>query len=106
MRKLFTFLLTVVFVSVASSLRAASYESDEVLTSVSAGDIFAIYNSTEDKYLYGIDNQNLGYDIADNALNDTNSGYLFKLGELAGHYVLLLQKPGGVIMLFMETKVI
>ena len=95
MRKLFTFLLTVVFVSVASSLRAASYEPDEVLTSVSVGDIFAIYNSADDKYLYGIDNQNLGYDIADNALQDSNSGYLFKLEELAGHYVLILQNPGG-----------
>ena len=95
MRKLFTFLLTVVFVSVASSLRAASYEPDEVLTSVSAGDIFAIYNSTEDKYLFGSGNQNLGYDIADNAFKSTNPGWLFKLGELAGHYVLQLQKPDG-----------
>ena len=98
MRKLFTFLLTVVFVSVASSLRAdviVSYEPDEVLTEVKAGDIFAIYDSATEKYLFGSGAQDLGFDTADNAFKNTNPGWLFKLSELAGHYVLQLQNADG-----------
>lgn len=96
MRKLFTFLLTAILASVASSLRAdeiVSYEPDEILTSVSVGDKFAIYNPVDQKYLYGSGAQNLGYDTADNAFKNSSTGWIFQLGELAGHYVLQLRTP-------------
>ena len=63
---------------VISADDAIVYVPDVEKTSIAAGDIFAIYNKTDNKYLYGSGAQNLGYDIDTNAFASTNSGWLFK----------------------------
>ena len=72
-----------------------SYEPDQELTSIEDGDIVAIYNKAENKYLFGSDAQNLGYGEADNAFASSNSGWLFKVEEHEGHFLFLLQTPAG-----------
>lgn len=72
-----------------------SYGPDEIKTSIAVGDIFAIYNATEEKFLFGSGAQNLGYDVNTKAFLASNSGWLFKLQEAEGHYLLHLQAPAG-----------
>ena len=65
------------------------------LTTISAGKTFAIVNEEDGKALYGINEQNLGYDTYDKAFAETNSGYLFKLvnSSVSGKYLLRLITP-------------
>lgn len=65
------------------------------LTSISAGKTFAIVNEQESKALYGINDQNLGYDTYDKAFVESNTGYLFKLvnSSVSGKYLLRLITP-------------
>jgi len=65
------------------------------LTSITAGNTFAIVNEADGKALYGINDQNLGYDVYDRAFAYSNSGYLFKLvnSSVSGKYLLRLITP-------------
>lgn len=106
MRKLFTFLVTMVIAMVAN---AAEIKLTAVIgegaTSIAAleGKTFAIVNKAEGKALYGSNNQNLAYDVYANAFVNTNSGYKWKLVSLAdnadksvhGYYLLQLVTPTG-----------
>ena len=105
MRKLFTFLLTMVVAMVANAATAPTVQLGEEFKSVAAldGKTFAIVNQAEEKALFGSNNQNLGYDVYSNAFVATNSGYLWKLVSLAdnadeeirGYYLLQLVTPAG-----------
>ena len=105
MRKLFTFLLTMVVAMVANAATAPTVQLGEEFKSVAAldGKTFAIVNQAEGKALFGPNNQNLGYDVYSNAFVATNSGYLWKLVSLAdnadeeirGYYLLQLVTPAG-----------
>ena len=67
------------------------------------GQKFAIVNENDGKALYGSDNQNLAYDVYDNAFVDTNSGYMFQIESLASsadasirsYYLIRLIQPNG-----------
>ena len=85
MRKLFTFLLTMVVAMVANAATAPTFQLGEEFKSVAAldGKTFAIVNQAEEKALFGSNNQNLGYDVYSDAFVATNSGYLWKLVSLA-----------------------
>lgn len=47
------------------------------------GAVFAIVNKETGKALYGPDNQNLGYDVAEVAFAETNAGFYFKVDTLS-----------------------
>ncbi|MDE5999865.1 MAG: hypothetical protein K2H04_07340, partial [Bacteroidaceae bacterium] len=87
MKKLFTFLMTMVIAMVAAN--AADIKPTAVIgegaTSIAAleGKTFAIINKAEGKALYGSNAQNLAYDVYTNAFVSTNSGYKWKLVSLA-----------------------
>ncbi len=87
MKKLFTFLMTMVIAMVAAN--AADIKPTAVIgeeaTSIAAleGKTFAIINKAEGKALYGSNAQNLAYDVYANAFVNTNSGYKWKLVSLA-----------------------
>lgn len=68
---------------------------DRELSSIQEGDIVAIWNKDDNMYLFGTDNQNLGYDVAEVAFLSTNSGYTFRVEQAEGHYLFVLQKPTG-----------
>ena len=77
-----------------------TYEPDEAFTSIAAGDIFAIYNAADQKFLFGSGAQNLGYDVADKAFSATNSGWMFKaesitIGENECFLLRLMTPTGG-----------
>lgn len=107
MKKLFTFLMTMVIAMVAAN--AADIKPTAVIgegaTSIAAleGKTFAIINKAESKALYGSNNQNLAYDVYANAFVSTNSGYKWKLVSLAddadesvrSYYRLRLVTPSG-----------
>ena len=63
------------------------------------GESFAIVSATEQKALYGSDNQNLGYDEYEQAFADTNAGYLFKAKTVkvdgSDYFLLRLMTPFG-----------
>ena len=74
------------------------WQPDQVFTNIAAGDIVAIYNPAEHKYIYGSEDvnsgpQNANYNTGDRAFVNTNSGYLFKVVEHDGHFLFWLQKP-------------
>ncbi len=58
---------------------------------------FAIIDEELGKAFFGIDNQNLGFDVYDTAFAETNTGYLFRLEQstVSGGYLLRLITPGG-----------
>ena len=105
MRKLFTFLLTMVVAMVANAAITPTIQLGEEFKSVADldGKTFAIVNKAEQKALFGSSAQNLGYDVYSNAFVTTNSGYLWKLVSLAdnadesirGYYMLRLITPSG-----------
>ncbi len=100
MRKLFTFLATMVLAIVALPLKAVNYEIDQRFTSVDdlAGQAFAIVNEADgNKVIFGSGAQNLGYDVFSAAFASTNSGYFWKteLSSVDGHHLLRLQTPAG-----------
>ena len=105
MRKLFTFLLTMVVAMVANAAITPTIQLGEEFKSVADldGKTFAIVNKAEQKALFGSNAQNLGYDVYSNAFVTTNSGYLWKLVSLAdnadesirGYYMLRLITPSG-----------
>ena len=74
-----------------------SYEPDEEKTSIAAGDIVAIYNKADDKFLYGSGAQNLAYDVAGKAFVSSNSGWLFKVENITvdkkNYFLLRLITP-------------
>ena len=55
----------------------------------------AIVNETEKSAIYGIKDQNLGYDNYEAAFNEANTGYLFRIQKVTGGYLLRLITPGG-----------
>lgn len=61
------------------------------------GKAFAIVNEQEEKAFYGSDNQNLQYSGFEDAFNDDNSGYHFKMekGSMANSWLLRLITPDG-----------
>ena len=71
---------------------------DQRFTTIDAlsGQSFAIVNESEGKALYGTDNQNLGYNGYATAIQETNSGYYYKLESGPNSsYLLRLQTPTG-----------
>lgn len=68
-----------------------------------SGHAFAIVNEDDGKVIYGSSDQNLGYDVADKAFADSNTGYMFQLESLANnadssirsYYLLRLIQPNG-----------
>ena len=72
-----------------------SYEPDQVKTSLTEGDIVAIYSATDKKFLFGSSAQNLGFDDDTKAFVASNSGWLFKVEKQEGHYLFHLQTPAG-----------
>ena len=59
---------------------------------------FAIVDEEEDKAFYGINDQNLGFDILAKAFDDANTGYLFRLEKSAagnGYLLHLITPQGG-----------
>ena len=83
----------------------AAFEVDQVLESIQDGDIVAIYNKSDNQFLFGSDNQNLGYDVAEVAFKSTNNGWLFRVQEEEGHYLFHLQgRDGGDFNLWGSTE--
>ncbi len=108
MKKMFTFLVSMILASFALPSMAAvapTISIDEEFTDLESlvGKTFAIVNKEEGKALYGTNAQNLGYDVWANAFVNTNSGYYFKLESLSDNpdaeiqscYLLRLIQPDG-----------
>ncbi len=105
MRKLFTFLLTMVVAMVANAAIPPTIQLGDEFTSVAAldGKTFAIVDKAAEKALYGSNNQNLAFDAYGSAFVTTNSGYTWQLESLAenadesvhGYYLLHLVAPNG-----------
>lgn len=95
MRKFFLTCLMFLGLGAVANAQEAAFEIDEELQSFQDGDVVALYNKSDNQYLYGTDNQNLGYNVAEEAFKPTNSGWLFKIQEAEGHYLFLLQTPAG-----------
>ena len=76
---------------------ATEYALDKKFTSLEeiGTTPFSIYNETEQKAFYGIDNQNLGYAALSEALQKTNSVVAFRLEEVDGDYLLRGITPTG-----------
>ena len=88
--------ITMLFGLVGAALaQEVTIVPDKVLDGIQEGDVVAIWNKDDDMFLYGKDNQNLGYDVAEVAFLSTNTGYTFKVEQAEGHYLFLLQTPGG-----------
>lgn len=71
---------------------------DQRFTTIDAlsGQSFAIVNESEGKALYGTYEQNLGYNGYATAIQETNSGYYYKLESGPNSsYLLRLQTPAG-----------
>ena len=111
MRKLFTFLVTMVITMVANAaLIKPSIAIGTEFTSVDAldGVTFAIINKADGKALYGSNAQNLAYDVYASAFSSSNSGYMWKLVSLANdadaevhdYYRLQLITPDGKDYIF------
>ncbi len=105
MRKLFTFLLTMVVAMVANAAITPTVQLGDEFTSVAdlAGKSFAIVDKAAEKALFGSNNQNLAFDAYGSAFVATNSGYTWQLESLAenedesvhGYYLLHLVAPNG-----------
>ncbi len=105
MRKLFTFLLTMVVAMVANAAIPPTIQLGDEFTSVAAldGKTFAIVDKAAEKALFGSNNQNLAFDAYGSAFVTTNSGYTWQLESLAenadesvhGYYLLHLVAPNG-----------
>ena len=100
MRKLFTFLLTMVVAIAASAAIKPTIQLGADYTGADiVGKTFAIVNRTDGKALYGTNNQNLAYGAFSDAFVSSNSGYLWKIqtaeGLNEGEYLLRLIKPDG-----------
>ena len=105
MRKLFTFLLTMVVAMVANAAIPPTILLGDEFTSVAAldGKTFAIVDKAAEKALFGSNNQNLAFDAYGSAFVTTNSGYTWQLESLAenedesvhGYYLLHLVAPNG-----------
>ncbi len=105
MRKLFTFLLTMVVAMVANAAIPPTVQLGDEFTSVAAldGKTFAIVDKAAEKALFGSNNQNLAFDAYGSAFVTTNSGYTWQLESLAenedesvhGYYLLHLVAPNG-----------
>ena len=61
-----------------------------------AGKQFAIVNEAEGKAFYGISGQQLGYDVYQTALTNTNEGCLFQMSKLSRGCSLRLIDPSGM----------
>lgn len=90
---------------VAANAQETTLKVDQKLESIQDGDIVAIYNESDNQFLYGKDNQNLGYDVAEVAFQSTNNGWLFRVQEEEGHYLFHLQgRDGGDFNLWGSTE--
>lgn len=95
MRKIFLTCLMLIGLVSAAFAKEAEIVIDKELKTFEVGDIVALYNKADGQFLYGSDNQNLGYGPKEEALLSTNNGYLFKIQEAEGHYLFHLQGTGG-----------
>ena len=78
------------------------FDIDKEFTSLESlkGAVFTIVNKETGKALYGSDNQNLGYDVAEVAFAETNAGFYFKVDTLSKgteeeSYALRMLTPEG-----------
>ena len=78
------------------------FDIDKEFTSLESlkGAVFTIVNKETGKALYGPDNQNLGYDVAEVAFAETNAGFYFKVDTLSKgteeeSYALRMLTPEG-----------
>ena len=97
MKKIFT-LISMIFASVAMMAQALipdqEYKTLDDLKAATSG--FAIVNKADGKAFYGIKDQNLAYDTYENAFDDANPGYLWKIVDADGDgYYLQLITPTG-----------
>lgn len=105
MRKLFLTCLMIIGLGAVANAQEAAFEIDEELKTFEDGDIVALYNKADNQFLFGSDNQNLGYDVAEVAFKSTNNGWLFKIQEAEGHYLFHLQgRDGGDFNLWGNTE--
>lgn len=109
MRKITSFLLSMILALVAIPIQAAIQADvviDQEFSSLAEleGKAFAIVNKETGKALFGTNNQNLGYDVLSVAFSNSNSGYYFKLdapvedpedASIAQCHLLRLQTPAG-----------
>lgn len=95
MRKIFLTCLMLIGLVSAAFAKEAEIVIDQELKTFNVGDIVALYNKDDGQFLYGSNNQNLGYGPAEEALLSTNNGYLFKIQEAEGHYLFHLQAVEG-----------
>ena len=95
MRKFVLTCLMFLGLGVAAYSQEATLEIDQELQTIQDGDIVAIYNKSDNQFLFGSDNQNLGYDVAEVAFKSTNNGWLFRVQEEEGHYLFHLQSRDG-----------
>ena len=105
MRKFFFTCLMFLGLGAVANAQEATFEIDKELKTFEVGDIVAIYNKADNQFLFGSDNQNLGYDVAEVAFKSTNNGWLFKIQEAEGHYLFHLQgRDGGDFNLWGSTE--
>lgn len=87
------------FVAGNASAALKEYEVDEKYTTIAQldGKAFYIINESDNKALYGSNNQNLAYDVYGAAIDAGNSGYTWKIeaSVVDGCYRFRLQKPNG-----------
>ena len=106
MRKICTFLLTMVLAIAANAaiVKPSVVVGDEFTSAADlAGKSFAIVDKAAEKALFGSNNQNLAFDAYGSAFVTTNSGYTWQLESLAenedesvhGYYLLHLVAPNG-----------
>lgn len=71
--------------AVFEKIPVPEFDIDKEFTSLESlnGAVFTIVNKETGKALYGSNNQNLGYDVAEVAFDESNSGFYFKIDTLS-----------------------